>query len=416
MAKRKKKILFVHQNFPGQFKFLAPALIKENYEVHAIGNEENLKNVDDYPGLEKHTYKILAGSTPGIDMMAVEFESKMLRARFAADKCEELQSKGFNPDLIIAHPGWGESFFLSDIWPEAKVLSYFEWHWNTVNSDIDFDDEFLDEEFYKFTCRKVRARNVFNYSIFENSDAIISPTNYQKATAPDSFRNKISVIHDGIDTKILKPNNNVKITLDAKIMLSKKDKIITFVNRNLEPYRGYHQFMRSLPLIFEENPDVQVFIIGASGKGYGADPPEGQTWKDIFLQEVEEKIDISRVHFLGLIDYNDLISLLQVTSVHVYLSYPFVLSWSFLEAMACGAVVAAADTEPVREVIKDKKNGIIIDFFNAMQIGTEVNKILKHPEKYKEVSKEARKTIVSKYEVSTKSIPNQIKLVKRLIG
>ena len=413
---KKKQILFVHQNFPGQFKFLAPALIKEGYDIHALGNEDSISQIKDKLGVTMHSYKILQGSTTGIEVMAVEFETKMLRARFSADKAEEMKSNGLYPSLIVAHPQWGESFFLKDIWPKSQILSYFEFHWHVTNSDVDFDDEFMDDDLYRFIVRKLRARNVYNYAVYGESDAIICPTNYQKNTAPSYIKERINVIHDGIDTKVAKPNPKVEVTLDNKILLTKKDKVVTFVSRNLEPYRGYHIFMRSLPGIMEKNPDAVILIIGGDAKGYGSEPPKGKTWKEIFLDEVKEKVDTSKIYFLGMVDYEALIRVFQLTSVHVYLSYPFVLSWSMLEAMSCEAVVVGSDTDPVKEVIKNNKNGITFDFFDTKALANTVNKILKNPKKYKNIASEARNTIIKNYDIENVCLPKQIKLVKKIIG
>ena len=412
---KKKQILFIHQNFPGQFRSLAPGLIKKGYEVHALGEINNINEVDEYPGLNLHSYKITKGSTKGIDDLAVEFESKMIRAKFALEKCEELKKNGLNPSLIIAHPQWGESFFLKDLWEETKILSYFEFHWSTVNSDIDFDDEFYDEKYHKFTVKKIRARNVFNYEIFNHSDHIVSPTQYQKNTSPKQYRKNISVIHDGIDTKTLKPKNEVEVLLGNNLNLSNKDKIITFINRNLEPQRGYHVFMRSLPDILKKHPDAHVFIIGGDNKGYGMPPPEGSTWKNIFFNEIEKEIDVSKIHFLGTVDHKSLISLYQISSVHVYLTYPFVLSWSLLEAMSCECLVVGSNTEPVKEVITDKSNGLLVDFFNQKEISNTINNILENPKKYEKLKKAARSTIIKKYDLNSVCLPNQIDLVEKLL-
>jgi len=413
--KKKKQILFIHQNFPGQFRSIAPALIKKGYEVHALGDEYNIKNVDEYPSLNLHYYTITKGSTVGIEGLAVEFESKMIRAKFAAEKCEELKEKGLNPSLIIAHPQWGESFFLKDVWENAKILSYFEMHWHITDSDIDFDDEFYDEEYQKFTIKKLRARNVFNYEIFNHSDQIISPTEYQKNTAPKYIKNNISVVHDGIDTELLRPNSDVEVMIDNNLKLTNKDQVITFINRNLEPQRGYHIFMRCLPEILKSNPDVHILIIGGDGKGYGMPPPKDKTWKNIFYNEVKDDLDLSRVHFLGVVDYQSLISLFQISSLHVYLTYPFVLSWSLLEAMSCECLVVGSNTDPVKEVIKNNTNGLLVDFFDTKKITKIINDVLASPNKYEKLKKEARNLVKKKYDLKTISLPKQINIIEKLI-
>ena len=413
--KKNKKILFIHQNFPGQFRTLAPGLIKEGFEVHALGEESNIKTVDPFPDLNLHSYKITKGTTKGIDDFAIEFETKMIRARFAYEECEKLKSNGFNPDLIIAHPQWGESFFLKDLWEDVKILSYFEMHWNTKGYDIDFDEEFYDEDYNKFTIKKIRARNVYNYEIFNHSDLIISPTEFQKNSAPVNYRDKIKVIHDGINTNTLYPREDVTIKIGDNLQLSKENKVITFINRNLEPQRGYHIFMRSLPDILKKHPDAHVLIIGGDAKGYGMLPPKNSSWKDVFFNEIKQKVDTSQIHFLGTVDYSDLIRLFQISSVHVYLTYPFVLSWSLLEAMSCECLVVGSDTEPVTEVIEHQSNGLLVDFFDYKNLAKTINAVLLNPKKYDEIRKSARKSIEKSYDLHNVCLPAQIKLVKKIL-
>ena len=412
----KKQILFVHQNFPGQFKNLAPALIKEGYDVHAIGYSPNISNVDPFPGLTIHQYSITKGTADDIEPLAAEFETKMIRAKATADKCEELKKNGLNPSLIISHPQWGETFFLRDVWSDTKILSYFEMHWNMENSDIDFDPEFYNEELKKFTSRKIRPRNAFNEIIYRDADKVITPTEYQKSTAPNYLKNDMEVIHDGIDTKLLIPSNKGRINIGEKIELTKKDKFITFINRNLEPQRGYHIFMRSLPKVLKENPDVNILIIGNHGKGYGLPAPNGQTWKDVFYNEVKDELDESRVHFLGRVDYKTLVGIYQLTTLHVYLTYPFVLSWSLLEAMSCGSLILGSDTPPVSEVISDKKNGLLVDFFDIEKLSDTMVDVLKNPKKFDKIRKNARDTIKNKYDLKTISLPRQIKIINEMLS
>ena len=412
----KKQILFVHQNFPGQFKNLAPALIKEGYDVHAIGYAPNVSQVNPFPGLNLHQYNIDKGSAKNIEPLAAEFETKMIRAKSIADKCEELKTNGLNPNLIIAHPQWGETFFLRDVWPKTKILSYFEMHWRMEGSDIDFDQEFFTEKLKRFTMRKIRPRNAFNEIIYKDSDKIMTPTEYQKSTAPDYLKKDIEVVHDGIDTRILKPSDKGQITLGGKIDLTKKDKIISFINRNLEPQRGYHVFMRSVPRVLKDNPDVNILVIGGNDKGYGLAPPKDKTWKDIFYNEVKDELDESRVHFLGRVDYKTLIGIYQLTTLHVYLTYPFVLSWSVLEAMSCGSLILGSNTDPVSEVITDKKNGLLVDFFDVDKLSETMSEVIKNSKNFDKIRNNARNTIKNRYDLKTKSLPKQINIVKEMLS
>ncbi len=414
----RKTILFVHNNFPAQFKNLAPALARnKKYDIHCIGYSDfSFKNIKYYK------YKIDRGSTKDAHKYAVEFETKMIRADAVAKLCLELRGKGINPDLIIAHPGWGETFFLKEVWADSKLINYFEFWYNTRNSDVDFD---TDQKYHPeinddFRFRTI-ARNTPNLKVYMESDAIISPTIFQKNTAPMSFRKKIKVVHDGIDTSMLKPTDKAYVELkkdnEKPVRVTKKDKVITFVNRNLEPYRGYDKFMDSLPGILEKHPDAYVLIIGGDGVSYGMELEKNQTYKDIFYNKVKGSLpDKNKIYFLGRVDYSTLISIFGISTVHVYFTYPFVLSWSVLEAMAMGTLIIGSKTEPVEEVIKHNKNGILVDFFDTDGLTGEVNKVLENPTNYEKIRKAARKTIVDNYDLKNICLPEQLKIVESLLN
>ena len=413
----RKTILFIHNNFPAQFKNLAPALAKnKKYDIHCIGfHDFSFKNIT------YHKYKINRGSTKDIHKYAIEFETKMIRADAVAQLCLKLKEKKINPDLIISHPGWGETFFLKEIWPNSKLINYFEFWYNTSNSDIDFDK---DQKYHPkinddFKLRIV-ARNTPNLKIYMESDTIICPTNFQKSTAPLAFRKNIKVIHDGIDTSVLKPTDKAFVELKrndgSSVRVTKKDKIITFVNRNLEPYRGYDKFMKALPEILKKHPDAYVLIVGGDGVSYGMDLENNQTYKNIFYNEVKDDLPVTdRIYFLGRVDYSTLIAIFGVATAHVYFTYPFVLSWSVLEAMAMGALVIGSKTDPVEEVIKHNKNGILVDFFDTNDLINAVNKVLVEPDNYEKLRQAARQTIVENYDLKKICLPEQIKIVEGML-
>ena len=412
----KKTILFIHNNFPAQFKFLAPALINEGYDVHVI----SLRDID-YKNMFSHKYEIKSGTTKGIHNYAVEFEAKMIRGEAVALKCIELKEKGIYPNLIIAHPGWGESYFLKEIWREVKILSYFEFYYNTHNSDIDFDlnEEHHPNDGYDLFF-KVQARNAPFLKTYLDSDALICPTKFQKNTAPSFLRNKINVIHDGIDTKALKPKDSFYVEFKdgngKKTRLTRKDKVITFVNRNFEPYRGYHKFMDALPDIANKNPDAYIILVGGDKVSYGNIPEGNKSYKEIFYNRVKDKIvNKDKIIFTGQIDYKILIALFGITTAHIYLTYPFVLSWSMLEAMSMGALIIGSKTAPVQEIIKHNKNGLLVDFHDTQGLSNIVNKVLSNRDSYKELKVEARKTIINNYDLEKICLPKQINLIKGLL-
>ncbi len=411
----KKRILFVHQNFPGQFKSLAPELNKrKDLEVCSL----SLKDTP-FDDIKHYKYILDKENTDDVHFLAQEFETKMIRAYGAGLKCLEMKEKGFIPDLIVGHPGWGEIFLLKEIWPEVKILSYFEFYYHSTGSDVDFDPEEKHHPTSDFDLFfKLVARNAPTFMNYVQSDKLICPTEFQKSTAPVDFIDKIEVIHDGIDTSVIKPQKNAALTLGSnnKINLTKKDKIITFINRNLEPYRGYHIFMKSLPDILKKHPDAYVIIVGGNSVSYGAEPSDGRSYKDIYFDEVKDKInDLDRIKFVGQVEYRTLIAILGITTVHVYFTYPFVLSWSTLESMAMETLIVASSTAPVTEVIEHNKNGILVDFFDIKGLSKTVIDVLNNPDKYAAIKKEARKTIIKKYDLNNVCLPKQIELVESLL-
>jgi glycosyltransferase involved in cell wall biosynthesis len=381
-------VLFIHQNFPAQFVHLAPALAADpNNDIRALTPSKRPCPT----GVKLHTYNIKRSSSKEIHPWLGDMETKTIRAEAAFWGAMQLKKEGFIPDLIIAHPGWGESLFLKEVWPHAKLALYCEFYYQAVGGDVNFDPEFSTSEL-DMACR-LRLKNAnFDLHLLQ-ADAGISPTHYQRSTFPEYFQSKISVIHDGIDTNHIKPNPQVTMRLNG-MALTRNDEIITFVNRNLEPMRGYHIFMRALPSILKENPRARVIIVGGDDVSYGSKPPAGTTWKDLFLNEVCDQLDVSRVHFVGNLPYPDFIQLLQLSSVHVYLTYPFVLSWSLLEAMSAGCAIVASDTAPVREVIKHNETGLLVEFFDLNAIAEKVSFLLNNPTERQRLGESAREFVL----------------------
>ena len=407
------KILFVHQNFPGQFKFLAPALAQQGHTVVAMTMQKN--SGAPWQGVKLVHYATSRGTTPNVHPWVADFETKTIRGEACFKAALQMKQAGFEPDVIIAHHGWGESLFIKDVWPQAKLAVYCEFFYHPEGADVGFDLEFPPKDVGD-VCR-LRLKNLNNLLHFEVADAGISPTHWQASTFPEPFRSKITVVHDGIDTVSLAPNPNVSLTLNSKLVLTRKDEVITFVNRNLEPYRGYHIFMRALPEILKRRPNARVLIVGADDVSYGARPENGQKWKDIFAKEVRPLIsdaDWSRVHFLGNVPYTAFIPLLQLSSVHVYLTYPFVLSWSLLEAMSVGCAIVASDTQPLHEAIKHDETGRLVNFFDVQKIANEVCALLDDPEERARLGANARAFAQANYDLQTVCLPRQLAWVQTL--
>lgn len=400
------KILIVHQNFPGQFKHLVPELLKDPRNEVVAFTMNHLTSP--HSKLRIVNYQAAKSTAQDAHPWVSDMETKVIRGEAAFRAALPLKNEGFSPDLILAHPGWGESLFLKNVWPNAKMMIYCEFHYTSSGQDVGFDPEFPATDSGD-ACR-VQIKNVNNLLHFETADAGVSPTEWQKSTFPEPFRSKIQVVHDGIDTDVIKPNPNVVLQIGT-LTLTRNDEVITFVNRNMEPYRGYHTFMRALPKILEARPNAQVLIVGGDGVSYGAKPPADQSWKQIFLDEVKDRIDLSRVHFLGRIQYKYFIPLLQLSRVHVYLTYPFVLSWSLLEAMACGCAIVASDTAPVKEAIIDRQTGLLADFFAADEIADKTIGLLEDSSLRELLGLKARAFAVEHYDLRRVCLPRMMEII-----
>jgi len=406
------KILFVHQNFPGQFRSLAPTLAARGHSVVALTMRQ--QEVPVWQGVRVLRYGTPRGTTPGIHPWLSDFETKTIRAEACFRASLRLREAGFTPDVIIAHPGWGESLFLKDVWPAATLGIYCEFFYRPEGCDVGFDPEFLACDPGEL-CR-LRLKNLNNLLHFERADVGLSPTRWQAGTFPQPFRDRISVIHDGIDTDRLTPNQSVSLTLNGTMTLTKADEVITFVNRNLEPYRGYHIFMRALPELLRRRPNARVMIVGGDGVSYGAKPSTG-TWKARFATEARQCIsdmDWARVHFLGNLHYEHFIALLQLSRVHVYLTYPFVLSWSLLEAMSLGCAVVASDTAPVREAVQHNETGRLVDFFDHSALTEAVLALLDDAASRERLGATARAFVREQYDLRTHCLPRQLQWVETL--
>mgnify|MGYP003346895099 CR=1 FL=1 len=399
-------ILFVHQNFPGQFKHLAPALKDAGHNVMALAIEG--AGLRDIP---TQRYRPQRGSTPGIHPWVIDFETKVVRGEACAAAALRLKQQGFNPDVIVANPGWGEQLFVKDVWPDARLLMLMEFFYAARGLDCDFDPEFAKHDISADS--RVRTKTANLLLALHAMDHGICPTQFQLSTMPAEYHPRLSVIFDGIDTRTVAPDAGAFVQINGRTLRA-GDEIITFVNRNLEPMRGYHQFIRALPDMLRVRPNAVAIILGGDEVSYGAAAPQGKTWKQIFLDEVKDKLDLNRVFFVGRVPYADYLRVLQVSACHVYLTVPFVLGWSCIEAMSVGAPVVGSDTAPVREVITHGQNGLLVDFFDTTSLARTVVAVLSRPQQYSAMRRAARATVLERYDLLTHCLPKQVALVDRL--
>nr|WP_277990183.1 glycosyltransferase [Pandoraea sp. LA3] len=331
------------------------------------------------------------------------------RARAVAKSLRELRHQGLNPDVVYGHPGWGEMLYVRDVFPNARIVNYCEFYFNRYGQDYGFDPEFtrvVDDNSGAF------SENMIHSASLLTSDCGISPTHWQASRYPLEIRQKITVVHDGIDTTLVRPaaKDCVAIQLGDKT-LSLGDEVITYVARNLEPYRGFHIFMRSLPRVLRERPTARVVIVGSDGVSYGR-PLQGMTYRQYLLREVGAQLDLSRVHFLGHLPHHQYLQVLQMSTVHVYLTYPFVLSWSMLDAMASGCLIIGSRTVPVEEVLRHEENGLLVDFFDVDGLADQIIFACSRRRELSALRSTARDTVLKSYDLRDVCLPRQIEILR----
>lgn len=343
-----RNILLIHQAFPGQFGALAQSLARDGHKVVAMA----MNPQGNVPGVTILRYLPIRQQDENLNALDQEIDTKLIRAQSIYEGFKALKAKGYNPDVIYAHPGWGEAIFARNVWPEARLVVYAEWYYNLHGQEVNFDPALppLSEE-------KELRLSMKNYPFLKalsDCDAAISPTQWQKSRFPAWAQDKISVIHDGLNLEELASIRPRGLGIPSQgLKLRKGMPIVTFSARHLEPVRGFHYFMRALPLVLASDPEAHVIVMGrdggAKGNGYGAENPEGESWRKTLEEQLGDSVDWKRVHFLGMVDRKIYLALLKLSACHVYLTTPFILSWSFLEAAALGLPIVASDTAPVRE-------------------------------------------------------------------
>ena len=402
------KFLFVHQTSPGQYLHIVRFLQEAGHSVVFV-TQHGDRSIPGVRMLEYTATPMAASALPYVH----DLEGAVMNALAVARLCEGLKRDGFTPDIVIGHTGWGELLFVKDVWPRVPMLGYFEFFYRSTHSDLDFDPEFPPT--FEDTMR-VRVRNATNLLSLDAADWGHTPTKWQRDQYPAEYHPRISIIHEGVDTEHVRPDPAARLWLRGGVTLSRDEQVVTYCARKLEPYRGFHVFMRALPKVLAECPNAHVVIVGGDGVSYGRMPKDGKGWREHMVAELAGQLDLSRVHFLGWLPHAQYLAVLQVSSAHVYLTYPFVLSWGLIEAMAAECMVIASRTPPVEEVIDGIDNGRVFDFFDTDELAGQIVSALRDQAATVTMRRNARRTAVEQFDLKTQCLPAHLSLVQRLTG
>ncbi len=407
--RRPLRAMFIHQNFPGQYTHLAPALAERaGVQVWGVGEKPGYQA----PGVQYIAYGTPKGAGEQTHRYLRSLEGSVRRGQLLANRLVQARDKdGLDPDVIVCHPGWGEGLFLKDVFPRAKTLFYWEFYYNAFGQDLGFDPATpvtLDD------AARVRVLNATQLIALQAADWGVSPTRWQWSRYPDWARQRITCLHEGVDTDRIAPRPDAVFRTPDGREFRKGDPVISYVARNLEPYRGFPSFLKALAIMQRERRDLHAVVVGGEEVSYGRRPEGAPSWKAKLLAEMEGQLDLGRIHFTGRIAHDLLHQLFRVTAAHVYLTYPFVLSWSMLESMACGAVVVGSDTPPVAEAITHGETGLLVPFFDPEAIAGGVLGVLADPAAHAHLAEAGRRRVVERYDLRTVCLPRQLEMVERL--
>ncbi len=404
--------LFVHQNMPGQYRELVQWLAQVGgHRIYFLTQRQNAPKL---PGVETRIYRPHHLPTKKAYGLSKVWEEAAGSGFGAVDAAQQIEKQdGFRPDIIIGHVGWGELSFFKQLWPDVPIIGYFEYYYNMTGGMVGFDPA---EKISTHAPYLNHARNLVPLANIETVDLGHCPTYWQRDRFPKSFHRKLYVCHDGIRTDQLLPDPNVSLRLGRLVRpVTRDDEIITYVARNLEKTRGFHTMMRALPRILAERPKARVVIVGGNDVSYGKQSDHPGGLRGEMTAELGDRVDWERVHFVGKVPYPDFMKLVQISRCHIYLTMPFVLSWSLLEAMSMQATIVASDVAPVREAVTHGETGLLVDFFDPDALAAQVVEVLANPQNHAHLGPAARAHAVEKYDFLTRCLPEHLARINALV-
>lgn len=400
------RILFIHKNFPAQFGAWGQWLAAQGHNVVFATERTDARST----AFQVVTYKPHRAPTDGIHHYLAGTEAGILASQGLVRTALAMTAKGYRPDVVIAHSGWGGGTFVKDIWPACRYIPYFEWYYHWPPQDATAHDDYGDNTLDR--AMRCRGRNLPFLMDFDAADAVLCPTRFQASQFPDWMGAKLHVSHDGIDTDLHAPGPRNTDLLDD-LAIPHDAEIMTWITRGMEPARGFPEMMGALATLQKSRPNLHAIIVGEDRVAYGA-RGDAISWKQKMLDAHD--LDTSRLHFTGLVPRPRMIEILRLGHLHLYLTAPFVLSWSFLEAMACGCLLVASDCAPVREFLDDGKTGLLTDMNDPHDLSAMIARALDEQDALSPLRHAAREAIVSRLDAKTIAYPERQRFLDRVLA
>jgi len=353
------RLLFSHTNYPAQFRRLVPALVSEGHDVVFLARHREWHAPPDQGFRLKH-YQPHRGGSAASHPYLRRFEQAVLEGQASYREAMALAEKGWQPDCIVNHVGYGNGLFLSDVFPQARRIGLFEWYYTPYGSDVDF---LTNGQVEPDRVLKLRIWNAQTLLELAACDHCVTPTHWQRQQFPQKLRDQLTVIHEGVDVQHLVGLRSFGLPRPACLPDDPQLEVLTYVSRGFEEYRGFPQAMQAIGRLQKLRPNLHVLIAGHDGVAYGATRADARSWGTWAREECE--LDPARTHWLGMLQDQAYWEVLACSTVHLYLTVPFVLSWSLLEAMAAGCSLVASATPPVQEVLSHQHNALLVDFFDV---------------------------------------------------